>query len=145
MRHTVLLVWEVNQGVILSSCKFCKISMNVFLQNISAWLLLLRLECKLKLWLQSKKKLHITSMASPSVCLTKLHIWNQYHCNNNWEFKILQQMSSEYLMSTSTYQNWLLICKTGNKWHMCKSVYMEVSGGRNELFQRCLTGFLLSQ
>ena len=43
-------------------------------------------------------------------------------------------MSSDYLLSTPACQNWLLICKTDNKWHMCKSIYMEVSGGWNELF-----------
>ena len=43
-------------------------------------------------------------------------------------------MSSEYLLSTSAYQNWPLICETGGKWHMCKSAYMEVSGGQNKLF-----------
>ena len=37
-------------------------------------------------------------------------------------------MSSDYLLSTPACQNWLLICKTDNKWHMCKSIYMEVSG-----------------
>ena len=30
MRHTVFLVWEVNQGVILFFCEFCKISKNNF-------------------------------------------------------------------------------------------------------------------
>ena len=97
-----------------------------FLQNIFRRLLLLRLKCKLKLWLQN-------NWIYTSV-LTKPPHLKQHHCNNGWEFKILQQMSSEYLLFTSAYQNWLLICKTGNKWHMCKSVYMEVSGGRNELF-----------
>ena len=29
----------------------------------------------------------------------------------------------------------LLICETGNKWHMCKSIYMEVSGEWSELFR----------
>ena len=38
-------------------------------------------------------------------------------------------MSSEYLLSSTAYQNWLLICETANKWHMCKSICMEVSGG----------------
>ena len=59
----------------------------------------------------------------------------QHHCNNSWEFKILQQWAVNiYYCPPPTYQNWLLICETGNKWHMCKSVSMEVSGGRNELF-----------
>ena len=43
-------------------------------------------------------------------------------------------MSSESLLSTTAYQNWLLICETANKWHMCKSMWMEASGGQNELF-----------
>ena len=42
-------------------------------------------------------------------------------------------MSREYLLPTPAYQNLLLIYETGNKWRMCKSVYMEVSGGQNEL------------
>ena len=105
---------------------FVKFLRTPFLQNIFRRLLLLRLKCKLKLWLQN-------NWIYTSV-LTKPPHLKQHHCNNGWEFKILQQMSSEYLLFTSAYQNWLLICKTGNKWHMCKSVYMEVSGGRNELF-----------
>ena len=59
----------------------------------------------------------------------------QHHCNNSWESKILQQMSSEYLLSTSAYQNWLLICGTGNKWHICKRVYMELSDSKMNYFE----------
>ena len=105
---------------------FVKFLRTPFLQNIFRRLLLLRLKCKLKLWLQN-------NWIYTSV-LTKPPHLKQHHCNNGWEFKILQQMSSEYLLFTSAYQNWLLLCKTGNKWHMCKSVYIELSGGQNELF-----------
>ena len=44
-------------------------------------------------------------------------------------------MSSEYLLSTSAYQNWLLICETGNKWHICKNMYMDLSGGKINYFE----------
>ena len=44
-------------------------------------------------------------------------------------------MSSEYLLSTSAYQNWLLICGTGNKWHICKRVYMELSDSEMNYFE----------
>ena len=104
-----------------------------FSQNTSRWLLLLRLKCKLKLRLLSKRiytplpwLLWRLSYKPPNL--------KQNHCNISRSFTVLQQMSSEYLLSTSSYQNLLLICETGGKWHMCKSVYMEKSGGRNELF-----------
>ena len=45
-------------------------------------------------------------------------------------------MSSEYLLYTSADQNWLLICETGNKWYICKSFYMEFSGGEMNYFKR---------
>ena len=44
-------------------------------------------------------------------------------------------MTSEYLLSTSAYKNRLLICETGNKWHICKSVYMELSEGEMNYFE----------
>ena len=43
----------------------------------------------------------------------------QYHCNNSWEFKISQQMSSEIYFPPPSYQNWLLICETGNTHSTC--------------------------
>ena len=47
---------------------FAKFVGTPFLRNISWWLLLLRLKCKLKVWLQSKQ------ICTP--LLTNLHIWN---------------------------------------------------------------------
>ena len=44
-------------------------------------------------------------------------------------------MRSEYLLSTSAYQNWLFICETGNKWHISKSYYMELSGNEMNYFE----------
>ena len=112
---------------------FAKFLITPFLQSIFGWLLLSRLKCKLKLWLQSKQI--YTPLPWPLQRLSYKPLYlKQHHCNNSWEFKILQQMSSDYLLSTSACQNWVLICKTGNKWHMCKSIYMEVSCGWNELF-----------
>ena len=121
--HTVFLVCEVNQGVILFSCKFCEISKNTFFTEHTRATASVKIKCKLKLWLQSKRI--YTSFPWPLRRLSyePPHL-KQHHCNNSCEFKILQQMSSEYLLSTSAYQNWLLICKTGNKWHMCKSIYI---------------------
>ena len=112
---------------------FAKFLRTPFLQNTSGRLLLLRLKCKLKLWLQSKWVYTLLPWPLWHLFYKPPHL-KQHHCNNSWKFKILQQMNSEYLLSTTAYQNWLLICETANKWHMCKSVGMEVSGGKNELF-----------
>ena len=86
---------------------FAKFLRTPFLQNTSGRLLLLRWRCKLKIWLQSKQI--YAPLPWPLRCL------KQHHCNNSWEFKALQQMSSEYLLYTSAYHSWLLICETGNK------------------------------
>ena len=134
MRHTQSFLYAKSiKEWFCFPVNFAKFLRIPFLQNIPGRLLLLRLKCKLKLWLQSKRI--YTSLPWPLRRLSyePPHL-KQHHCNNSCEFKILQQMSSEYLLSTSAYQNWLLICKTSNKWHMCKSIYMEVNGGRNKLF-----------
>ena len=137
MRHTqsFLYVKSIKEWFCFP-VNFAKILRTPFLQNTSRRLLLLRLKCKIKLWLQSKWI--YTPLPWPLPCLSykpphlkqllqNLHTWNKKQ-------KTLQQMSRKYLLSTSAYQNWLLICETGNKWHMCKSVYMDVSGGPNKLF-----------
>ena len=114
---------------------FAKFLRTPFLQNTSGRLLLLRWRCKFEMWLQSKRI--YTPLPWPLRRLSyKLARLKQHHCNNSWEFKALQQMCSEYLLHTSAYQNWLLICETGNKWYICKSVYMEFSGGEMNYFKR---------
>ena len=105
---------------------FAKFLRTPFLQNTSGRLLLLRLKCKLKLWLQSKRIYTSLPWSLRRLSYKPSHL-KQHHCNNSWKFKILQQMSSEYLPSASAYRNWLLICEIGNKWHICISVYLELT------------------
>ena len=107
---------------------FAKFVRTPFLQNISRWLLLLRLKCKWKLWLQSKR------IYTPH--LPNLHIWNNTTPTTakNLKFYSAILFAVSIYCPPPAYQNWLLICETGNKWHMCKSVYMDVSGGPSELF-----------
>ena len=65
---------------------------------------------QLKLWLQNRRI--YTPLPWPLRRLSyKPPRLKQHHCNNSWAFKILQQMSSEYLLSTYAYQNWLLFVK----------------------------------
>ena len=67
---------------------------------------LLKLRCKLKLWLQSKWIYTPFSWSCGRLSYRPPHL-KQNHWNKNWEFKLLQQISSE---PTSVYENWLLIC-----------------------------------
>ena len=103
---------------------FPKFVRTPFLQNICGWLLLLRLKCNLKLWLQRKR------IYSP--LLTNL-IWNTAATTAE-NLKFHSKWAVSIYCPPPAYKNWLLICETVNKWHMCKSVYMEVCCGRNELF-----------
>ena len=96
---------------------FAKFLRKPFLQNTSGRLRLLRLKCKVKSWLQSRRIYTPLPWPLRRLSYKPPHL-KQHHCNNSWEFKILQQMSCEYLLLTSAYQN--------TKWHICKSIYMEL-------------------
>ena len=119
--HTVFLVCEVNDRVILFSCEWV----------ISGRLLLLRLKYKLKLWLQNKRI--CTPFPWPLRRLSyKPPRLKQHHCNKSREFKILQQMSSEYLLSAPPYHNWLLFVElvihgTGVRAFTCRWVVGEMN------------------
>ena len=115
-RHTLLQKW-VNYETHSLSCMWSQ-SMsdfvwwpvsNMFRKRLLCRKNLLRLRCKLKLWLQSKRI--YAPLPSPGWCLSYKPPnlkWN--HWNKSWEFKILQQISSQYLLSTSAYYHWLLTC-----------------------------------
>ena len=83
---------------------FAKFLRKPFLQNTSGRLRLLRLKCKVKLWLQSRRIYTPLPWPLRRLSYKPPHL-KQHHCNNSWEFKILQQMSCEYLLPTSAYQN----------------------------------------
>ena len=135
MRHTQSFLYEKSiKEWFCFPVNFVKFLKTPFLQNTSGWLFLLRLKCKLKLWLQSKRIYTPLLWPLRRLSYKPPHL-KQHHCSNRREFKILQQMSSQYLLSTSAYKKWLLICETGNKWHICKSVYMELSGGEMNYFE----------
>ena len=115
---TVFLVCKVTKEGFSFPVNFTKFLKAPFLQNTSGWLLL-RLKCKLKLWLQVNKFTHNFHGLS-GVSYKPPHM-KQHSCKDGWEFKILQQMSSEYLLSTSAYQNWLFISESGNQlWELEK-------------------------
>ena len=85
----------------MNSAKFLRAP---FLQNTSGRLLLLRLKCSVKLRLQSKRIYAPLQWPLRRLSYKPPHL-KQHHCNNSWEFKILQQISSEYLLPTSSYEN----------------------------------------
>ena len=91
------------------------------------------MKCKWELWLQSKRIYTPLPWPLQRLSYKPPHL-KQHHCNNSREFKIFQQMSGDYLLSSLACQHRPLICETGNKWLMCKSVYMELSDGQNEFF-----------
>ena len=74
MRHTVSIVYEINQKVILFDRRQpCR-------RN------LLRLKCKLNLWLQSKQIYTPLLWPLGRLSYKPPHL-KQHHCNNSWEFK----------------------------------------------------------
>ena len=96
------------------SCEFCEISKNTFLTEHLRVTASVKIEMQVKIMTSSKRI--YTPLPWPLRHLShKPPHLTQHHCNNSSQFKILQQMSSEYVLSTSAYQNWLLICETGNK------------------------------
>ena len=112
--------------MILFSCEFCEISKNTFFTEHLRAIASVKIEMQIKNYDFKVNKFTHYFHGLSGMSYKTPHL-KQHHCNNSWESKILQQMSSEYLLSTSAYQNWLLICGTGNKWHICKRVYMELS------------------
>ena len=91
MRHTVFLVCEVNQEVILVPYEFSEIYKNTFFTEHLRVTASVKIEMQLKI-MTSKEKNLLTTSYKPYL---------KHRCNNSWEFKISQQMSSEYLLSTS--------------------------------------------
>ena len=86
---------------------------------------------QLKLWLQNRRI--YTPLPWPLRRLSyKPPRLKQHHCNKSREFKILQQMSSEYLLSAPPYHNWLLFVElvihgTGVRAFTCRWVVGEMN------------------
>ena len=124
MRHTQPFLYAKSiKDWFYFPVNFAKFLRTPFLQNTSGWLFLLRLKCFPH---------HFHGLSG--ICLTNLYIWNNTTATTAENLKFYSKWA-EYLLSTSACQNWLLICETPNKWHICKSAYMELSGGKINYFE----------
>ena len=124
MRHTQPFLYAKSiKDWFYFPVNFAKFLRTPFLQNTSGWLFLLRLKCFPH---------HFHGLSG--ICLTNLYIWNNTTATTAENLKFYSKWA-EYLLSTSSCQNWLLICETPNKWQICKSAYMELSGGKINYFE----------
>ena len=89
---------------------------------------------QVKIWLQSKWIYTPLSWPLWHLSYKPLHL-KQHHCSNIWEFQILQQMSSNYLLFTAC-QNWLLICETGNGDALVRAFTWRWVVGKMKYFQK---------
>ena len=106
---------------------FAKFVRNTFFTEISGRLLLFRLKCKLKLWLQSKR------IYTP--LLTNFHIWINTIATTAKNLKFYSKWAVRSIVHLAHSKiDCSLVKRVIAQWHMCKSVHLEVSCGRNELF-----------